>query len=419
MAEFTYKARNADGKNLSGTIVADSPEDAKSELRRQGFQIMDLTAKGGGAGGLSSLTSFELGSLFKVSKATAARRAKVKLEDLNIFTRQLATMLSAGIPLLECLEILAEQLEDPGFQAVLEMVVEDVRSGSDFSESLRKHPRCFSGIYTNMIKAGEASGQLDEILTRLAEYQEASAELKQKIKSAMTYPAISLVMIISVTMGLLIFIIPKFEAIFRGMNVELPGITVALLMVSKIVTQYYILVGLGMVAMFVGVKFYAKTNMGSYQVDWLKLRVPIFGPLFQKVAISRFAKTLATLIQSGVPILGALEIVAATSGNRIIESAVLDASTSVRQGETLAAPLGKASVFPPMVVRMIAIGEKSGALENLLEKISEFYDQQVSATVESLTALIEPIMIGVMGVIVGGMVLAVFLPIFKLAGSIH
>lgn len=416
MAEFNYKAKNAAGKSLSGTIIAETVDDAKAELRKQGFQILDLNAKGGSAGG--RMAGFRFASLFDQKAPANLARVKIKTQDLIIFTRQLATMLSAGIPLLECLEILAEQVDDLRFRAVIDGVVSDVRSGSDFSEALRKCPKIFTNIYVSMIKAGEASGQLDEILLRLAEYQEAAAALRARIKSAMTYPVISLALILMITIGLLVFIVPKFQEIFDGLNLDLPLPTQILLLVSKTLQDYAIVWVAGVVGVFYGFRFYFETSQGAWYRDWVMLRIPVFGPLFRKVAVSRFARTFSTLIQSGVPILGALEIVAATSGNRIMEDAILDASASVRQGETLAAPLSKSEVFPPMVTRMIAIGEKSGALESLLSKIAEFYDQQVSASVDALTSMIEPIMIAVMGVIVGGMVLAIFLPIFDLAKGI-
>jgi type IV pilus assembly protein PilC len=339
---------------------------------------------------------------------------RVKLDDIVLFTRQLATMISSGIPLLESLEIMQEQVDDKGFKLCLGKVVNDIRTGKDFSESLGRHPKVFTKIYVNMIKAGEASGQLEEILARLAEYQEAAAALKREIKSAMTYPVVSMCMVLAITLFLLIGIVPQFKAIFDSMNVELPAITQVLLAVSTGMRAYWYIVLAVPVVIVVAVLMYKKTPKGQWQWDWLMLHMPVFGTLFQKVALSRFSRTFATLIKSGVPILGALEIVANTAGNAIVSDAVIKARDSVRQGENLAKPLSTSPVFPPMVVRMIAVGEKSGALETLLSKISEFYDQQVQATVESLTSLIEPLMIGFMGLMVGGIVLAVFLPIFKL-----
>lgn len=355
-----------------------------------------------------------------LSGKTSAKNAKVKLNEMVIFTRQLATMIGAGIPLLECLEILCEQNENPGFKAVLEDVVLEVRGGTDLSSAMGRHNRVFEDIYVNMVRAGEVSGQIDEILVRLAEYQEASAKLRSQIVSAMTYPVISLVMIFGIVFFLLLVIVPKFKEIFDSMGVDLPWLTKALLALSDWMLKNWYIWGPGIFGGVFLLKAWSKSSVGRRFFDWMFLFMPVFGPLFKKVAISRFARTFSTLISSGVPILGALEIVAATSGNVLIEELVMEASESVRQGDTLASPLAtKPKLFPPMVTRMIAIGEKSGALESLLMKISEFYDQQVEAAVEQLTSLIEPIMISVMGVIVGGMVLAIFLPIFEMQKALQ
>jgi type IV pilus assembly protein PilC len=265
-----------------------------------------------------------------------------------------------------------------------------------------------------MVRAGEASGQIDEILSRLADYLEAAERLKREIKSAMTYPVVSLVMIFGITAYLMIGIVPKFEDVFRSLDVELPGLTKGILAVSRFCETQWPLLAAGIAVLFGLFAVYRRTEKGGYQLDWLTLHMPVFGTLFRKVALSRFSKTTATMIKSGVPILGTLEIVAETAGNRVIARAVDSARESVRQGDSLANPLSKSPVFPPMVTRMIGIGEKSGSMEQLLEKISEFYDDQVSATVKQLTSLIEPIMIGTMGLMVGTIVLAVFLPIFEL-----
>jgi len=286
------------------------------------------------------------------------------------------------------------------------------------SQALAAHPKIFPDLYVNMVRAGEASGQLDIVLTRLAEYQESSAALKSEIKSAMTYPVVSLFLVLGITIFLLVFIIPKFEEMFNSMDVELPAMTTTLLATSLFLKTNFISFAVTTMIAIGCIIYFFKTEKGQYVFDWLTLKVPIFGPLFSKVAISRFSRTFATLIQSGVPILGSLEIVSATCGNRIISNAINHASESVRQGETLGEPLAVSGVFPTMVTRMISVGEKTGALESLLEKISDFYDQQVRTSVESLTSLIEPLMISIMGVLVGGMVMAIFLPIFKMVGSL-
>jgi len=424
MPQFQYKAKNAQGKAITGTINAQNETDAVAELRRQGLIILGLNAKrGGGRKGKASGTAGGGGGFFGLSigggrNAIKISRVRVKTNDMVVFTRQLSTMISSGIPLIEALEILVEQTSHLGFKMVLENVIAEVRTGKDLSQAMGRHSRVFPKIYVNMIKAGEASGQLDIVLSRLAEYQEAAARLKSEIKSAMTYPIVSLFMVLGITLFLLVFIIPKFEEMFNNMNVDLPAITVALLRISLTLKENFLWWMLGSIVVFSSIGFYSTTDKGALIRDWCLLKIPVFGPLFLKVAISRFSRTFGTLIQSGVPILGALEIVSETSGNRVISNAVVRASESVRQGEPLGEPLAQSKVFPLMVTKMISIGEKSGALESLLEKISDFYDQQVKATVDQLTSLIEPLLIGVMGVLVGGMVLAIFLPIFKMVGSL-
>lgn len=395
MAIFTYTAKDDSGKQFTETVTTKSREELMGILRRKGLQIVDLKEKK---------------SFFESSFES---KAKVKLDEMVVFTRQLSTMISAGIPLMEALEILQQQITNKGFAKALGDVVDRVRGGSDFSAALGQHTYIFPKIYVSMVKAGEASGQLDVILTRLAEYQESTAKLIREIKSAMTYPIISLALIFAITAFLLIGIIPQFEEIFLSLGIELPLPTEVLLAVSRFLVGWWYLILAGMIGGFILLRMYAKTPGGAWQMDWLKLKAPVFGDLFQKVAISRFARTFSTLIKSGVPILGALEIVALTSGNKLVEQAIGEAMKNVKEGESLAEPLERFWVFPPMVTRMIAIGERAGALEALLEKVSEFYDQQVSATVETLTSLIEPIMIGVMGFVVGSIVLAVFMPIFK------
>jgi len=398
MATFKYTGRDSGGA-VSGTIEASSQAEAISLLRAR--NILDISVQA-------------YVPWYKRSLTGGAPKARVRTEDLVVFTRQVSTMISAGIPLLETLEIMVEQVEDPGFQLVIEQIADRVRGGSDLSDALAEHPRIFADIYVSMVRAGEASGELDTILVRLAEYQEAAAALKREIKSAMTYPVISLTLVLGITMFLLTFIVPRFVPIFDALNVPLPAPTRILIGTSSWLRTNWMYWSLGSVGGVIALVLYKRTEVGAWQFDWFMLRMPIFGPLFQKVAISRFSRTFSTLIQSGVPILGALEIVANTAGNRIIADAVLGASDNVRQGENLAQPLAESKIFPPMVTRMISVGEKSGALEQLLEKISEFYDQQVKTTVEALTSLIEPVMIGIMGLLVGGIVLSIFLPIFKI-----
>jgi len=340
-------------------------------------------------------------------------------EDIAIFTRQLSTMISAGIPLMESLDVLAQQQQDEGFKLVLNEIVDDVRGGEDFSSALEKHPNLFTRIYVNMARAGEASGNLDTVLTRLAEYMESAEQLKREIKSAMTYPVISLFLIIAIAGALMLFIVPKFKTIFESIGMDLPWITEVTLQTSIFMQNYVWYILGSVVVFFVLFKMYISTDFGEYHWHWFLLHLPIFGSLFQKVSIARFAQTYATLIRSGVPILGALEITAETAGNRIISDAIHESRDEVRQGEHLGPPLEETGVFPIMVTKMITIGEQSGALEQLLEKIAEFYNQQVEATVNQLTSLIEPILISLMGLIVGGIVLAIFLPILNIQSAVQ
>ena len=406
MAQFKYTAKGADGKSKTGNINAINQAEATVSLRKQGLNVLSISEE-------SKKSSFNI-ALFKPKVG-----GRIKTDDLTVFTRQLATMIGAGIPLLESLEVLQDQTDNKSFKLTLGSVVEKVRGGSDFSEALDAYPKVFARIYVSMVRAGEAGGQLDAILIRLADYQESSAALKREIKSAMTYPVISLAMIFIIVIGLMLFIIPQFEKIFRTMGIDLPLPTLIVLAASKFMTGYWYIGFAGIIGLIIGFNAFKKSKFGAYWLDWFNLHMPLFGPLFTKVAVSRFCRTFATLIKSGVPILGALEIVASTSGNRILEDTINQAKENVRKGETLSEPLSKSKIFPLMVTRMIGIGEKSGALEALLEKISEFYDQQVKATVEGLTAMIEPLMIGIMGVVVGGIVLAVFMPIFAIQKAVQ
>jgi len=404
MPAWKYNARDRDGKSVSGIVTAKTQSDAIADLRKRSLIVLNIKQSGGGA---RSKQAGALAGLFRP-------RPSATKDQIVIFTRQLATMISAGVPLLESLEVLQEQADTAGFRVCLDGVIESVRSGSDLSTALEKYRKVFPNIYVSMVRAGEVSGQLDDILVRLAEYQEASEKLKRDIKAAMTYPVISLVLVLGITMFLMVGIVPKFKEIFDSLEIDLPGLTRGVLGVSYALKDHFGMVMAGMAGVVALFMIWKRTRWGGRQWDWMVLRFPVFGPLFQKVALSRFSRTFSTLIKSGVPILGALEIVSETAGNRIISETVDSAKENVRQGHTLAEPLMESKVFPPMVTRMVQIGEKSGSLEQLLEKISDFYDDQVSAAVKTLTSMIEPIMIGIMGFLVGGIVLAVFLPIFEL-----
>lgn len=403
---FKYQARDASGKTVSGTITAHSQSDVVADLRRRALVPIQIKKAGGG-----SLFGGKKGGDRKRKVAT---KASVKKGELEVFTRQLATMLSAGIPMLEALEILADQAESPGFAYCLNQVVDDIRSGADLSRALEPHTKVFSDIYISMVRAGEVSGQIDTILTRLAEYLEAAAHLRQEIKSAMTYPVISLFLVFGIASFLMIGIVPSFKPVFESLEVDLPGLTVTIMDIADFMREKWYLILGGVVGLFFGLRIWKTTEQGALAWDHMILRLPIFGRLFKKVALSRFSRTFSTLVKSGVPILGAMEIVSDTVGNRVISKIVDEAKESVKQGDTLSDPFSKYPLFPPMVTKMIGIGERAGALDALLEKIADFYDQQVEAEVKGLTSMIEPVMIAIMGFIVGGIVLAVFLPIFKL-----
>ena len=403
--KFKFEARDATGKMVKGAVTAASQSEAIAEVRKRNLTPLEVN-KSAGLGGLFSKSGGK--------KKGLAKKASAKKGELEVFTRQLATMLGAGIPMLEALEILADQAESPGFAFCLDKVVESIRNGSDLSKALEPHKKVFSHIYCSMIRAGEVSGQIDIILQRLAEYLEAAAHLRNEIKSAMTYPVISLVLVIGIASFLMIGIVPSFKPVFESLEVELPQLTVVIMDIAFFMRDYWYVIFGGIGALIFGCGAAIKTKKGAYVKDVIMLRIPVFGILFKKVALSRFARTFSTLIKSGVPILGAMEIVSDTAGNLVISGIVDRARDSVRNGDSLSDPFLDSKVFPPMVVKMMAIGERSGALDALLEKIAEFYDQQVEAEVKGLTAMIEPIMIAVMGIIVGGIVLAVFLPIFKL-----
>lgn len=416
MASFTYAAKDGAGKTVQGTIQAGSKNEAVEQLRRQELTILKVQEGGKGKGkgkkekGLKSGPLSSLG-LFK-PKPTA------KAHELVLFTRQLSTMISAGISLLESIEVLTDQAETPGMKACCEKLGNELRGGSDLSAAMATCPKVFTHLYVSMVTAGEASGQMDVILERLASYVEATQELKREIKSAMTYPVISLVLVMGITIFLMVGVVPGFKDVFEGLGAELPALTQTVLNISDwMKANWLIMIGgmFGSVFAFAAIK---KSKRGALLLDHLALRVPIFGALTRKIALARFSRTFATLIRSGVPIMGTLDIVADTAGNEVVANVVKASRESVRTGDMLSEPLGESNVFPPMVVRMIAIGERSGALESLLEKIAEFYDSEVKATIKALTSLIEPLLICVMGGIVGVVIMSVFLPILNIIGEI-
>lgn len=401
MATFQYTARSKDGKSQTGTLEADNRQGVLTKLRGMGLVPVTVQEERAGGGAKQG--------------ARRHKGGKVKSDDLILFTRSLSTMVNAGLPLIQGIDILIEQADRANFKSTLTQVGMDVEGGLTFSEALGKHPRAFDELYCSMVRAGEASGSLDIILVRLAEFLEATEQLRREIKSAMTYPCVAMVIVLLIASGLLIFIVPQFKEMFEGMGATLPKPTEILIQMSEILREWFLLVVAGIVAASFGIKWYISRPFGRYQWDSLMLRLPVFGPLFKKVSVSRFARTLATLTQSGVPVLQALEIVEKTTGNEVVGKVVHASQDSIKAGATIAEPLGQGGIFPPMVIRMIEVGERTGALDTMLSKVADFYDQQVEATVKQLTSLIEPLLIVVLGVVVGGMVIALFLPIFKLS----
>ncbi len=348
------------------------------------------------------------------NKILKTRDKKVKLDDLVIFARQLSTMIDSGIPLVQSLGTLAEQIENKNLRDVVITVRQDIEAGMSFYDALAKHPAVFSELFINMTKAGEASGTLNEVLDRLATYLEKTAALTRKVRSAMVYPAILISMAILITTGLLLKVVPIFKEMFASFGGKLPLPTQILIAASNLLTKYFLIfVVLSVILAFL-FKRYISTEKGRYNFDALKLKTPVIGTLFRKMALARFSRTFSTLVKSGVDILSALDIVGKTSGNKVIEEAMAECRKAVRDGESISRQLSKIKVFPPMLYRMIGVGEQTGQLEKMLSKIADFYDEQVDAAVAGLTSIIEPIVIAFLGIIIGGIVISLFLPIFKI-----
>ncbi|MES2568545.1 MAG: type II secretion system F family protein [Verrucomicrobiota bacterium] len=398
MMTFAYQARDAAGRMTSGIQEALNEENAINTLMTRGLMVLSIQQKAGG-------------------KAVAPR-GKVSDTDLVLFTRQLATMVDAGLPLVTGLTALYEQA-DPKKQAGLRRVVGEVtalvQQGDSFNEAIAKHPRVFARLYIAMVRAGETGGMLSETLDRLAMFLEDAARLRRKVKSAMTYPVIVVSIAFAITTFLIVKIVPVFGSIFADFNAKLPAPTQFLLDLSAFITdQWYFLIG-GMVGVFFGIRAFLRTESGARLWDQWKLKMPIFGPLVHKIAMTRFARTFAQLIRSGVPILEVMEIVGETAGNHMVVDAIKGVSKDVEKGEHLAASMQRQPIFPPMLVRMVSAGEATGKIDAMLEKMADFWDEEIEAMLDALTSLIEPMLIVFLGVIVGGIVVAMFLPIFKLS----
>jgi len=402
VAKFKYVAKDNDGKNIAGVLEAADRQAAVADLRKKELIII-------------SVSDVPKGMSFNLP---FGKRKKVKLDDLVIFSRQLSTMVDAGIPLVGALDILGEQMDNRAFGNIITSVRNDVETGSSLSEGMAKHKDVFSALFVNMVKAGESSGMLDEILDRLAEYLEKTNALQHKVRSALVYPAIVSSMALAITLVLLLKVIPVFKGIFEGFGAKLPTPTMILIMISDFLQHYFIVAVAIIVIVGIVIARYAKTDKGRLRIDSILLKAPIFGILFRKVAISKFTRTLSTLIKSGVPILSALEIVGKTAGNKVVEKAIDNVRNNVREGEAIAEPLARSKIFPPMVTRMVSVGEQSGELEKMLSKIADFYDEQVDTAVSSLTSMMEPLIIAFLGIVIGSIVICMFLPIFKITSLV-
>lgn len=402
MPKFTWTGRSKDGKTQKGTMEAASEGAVTASLRRQGIQVTKVK----GAGGLNA--EINIGFL----------QPKITTKDIVVFTRQFATMIDAGLPLVQCLDILSNQQPNKTFKDVLLKVKADVESGSTFADALRKHPKAFNELYVNLVAAGEVGGILDTILNRLAVYIEKALKLKKKVKSAMTYPTTIVGIAVVVIAVILIFVIPAFEKIFADFGGALPAPTQIVINLSNLIQNYFIIIlVLFFLAIFIFKKIYA-TDKGRRAFDRWALKLPVFGMLIRKVAVAKFARTMSTMISSGVPILDGLDIVAKTAGNRTVEDAIKQVRISISEGRTIAEPLKESGVFPPMVCQMIEVGEQAGALDTMLSKIADFYDDEVDDAVNNLTAMMEPLLMLFLGTTVGGLVIAMYLPIFQMAGNV-
>jgi len=401
MPVYVWVAETKKGKALKGELEADSERIAQQQLKRRGLTIKKIKLKPK--------------DLFA---NVAFLQPKITKKDVVIFTRQFSTMIDAGLPLVQGLTILADQLDNKTFKLMLKQVVKDVEGGSSLADALQKYPKVFDDLYVNLVVAGEVGGFLDTILQRLATYIEKAARLKSKIKGAMTYPIVVMVIAVLVISIILVFVIPVFEDLFADFGAALPTPTQILIDMSRFVKgniHYIIIAVIVLIFLF---KKYRNTSWGRRQTDTLSLKLPVFGPLLKKVAVAKFTRTFGTMISSGVPILDALAIVAKTAGNVIIEDVIMDARESIAEGQTIAEPLGESDVFPGMVVQMISVGEATGALDRMLGKIADFYDEEVDVAIDAMTAMLEPLLMVFLGGSIGGLVISMYLPIFKMAAAI-
>ncbi len=402
MPVYVWKGKNRAGKTVKGEMEAPDAEVVTQTLRRQRIEPIRVKEKPK-----------------DILENVKFLQPRVREKDIVLFTRQFATMIDAGLPLVQCLDILAGQTDNRTFRRMLREIKSDVESGSTFADALRKHPDAFDDLFVNLVAAGEVGGILDTILNRLSVYIEKTMALKKKVKGAMVYPVVVMLIAVAVVAVLLIFVIPVFQRMFEDMGGALPTPTQIVINVSDFFRRYILVMVIAIVLLLVAFRQFYRTRRGRVLVDDLLLRIPVLGDLIRKVSVARFTRTLGTMIQSGVPLLDGLDIVAKTAGNKTIEAAIFKTRASIAEGRTIAEPLGESGVFPAMVVQMIAVGEATGALDSMLSKIADFYDEEVDAAVDALTSLIEPFMLVFLGGTVGGLVVSMYLPIFKIAATVE
>jgi type IV pilus assembly protein PilC len=401
MPVFIWEGKNRSNQTQKGEMEAPSEEAVRNQLSRLRIVPSKIKKKPK--------------DLFE---NIAFLQPKVKEKDIIIFARQFSTMIDAGLPIIQCLDILQSQQENPTFKKILKQIKDGVEGGATLADTLKNHPKLFDNLFVNMVAAGEAGGILDIILKRLSGYLEKAAQLKRKVKGAMVYPAITLSVAIIVVAVILIFVIPVFQEMFEEFGSKLPSPTLIVIGMSNFVKDKILFIIGGIIIFGIAFRQYYKTDKGRLVIDSFLLKSPVFGILLRKVAVARFTRTMSTMLSSGVAILDALDIVAKTSGNRVLENAIYTVRSGIAEGRTMADPLQASGVFPAMVCQMISVGESTGALDAMLEKIADFYDEEVDQAVENLTAMIEPLMIVFLGIVVGGLIVAMYLPIFKMAGAV-
>jgi type IV pilus assembly protein PilC len=403
MGKFKWEGTTKSGQTMKGEMEAPSEEAVQAQLRSQGISPGNIKEAGKGFDMEIKIPGFE---------------PKVTTKDIVVFTRQFATMIDAGLPLVQCLDILSKQQENKTFKTILTQVKEDVESGSTFADALKKHPKAFGNLYVNLVAAGEIGGILDTILNRLAAYIEKALKLKKQVKSAMTYPATIIGIAVLVISVILVFVIPQFQEMFESFGSQLPLPTRIVIALSEFIQSYIFVIIGGCFAIVWILKRIYRTPKGQLFFDALFLKLPIMGVLVRKVSVAKFTRTLGTMISSGVPILDGLDIVAKTAGNKIVENAIYKVAQSISEGKTIAEPLEQSGVFPSMVCQMIAVGEQAGAIDTMLNKVADFYDDEVDDAVGNLTAMMEPLLMVFLGTAVGGLVVAMYLPIFQMASAV-